>query len=71
MMIGNEQPRRVPVSTETDAINTTMREPKLNENIHVDARSEDRSDIAPGRLYQLSEPTVSCDVPSLGQDLWR
>ena len=48
-----------------------MREHKLNENIHVDSRSDDRSDIAPGRLYQLSEPTVSCDVSSLGQDLWR
>ena len=48
-----------------------MREHKINENIHVDARSDDRSDIAPGRLYQLSEPTVSCDEPFLGQDLWR
>ena len=48
-----------------------MRERKLNVNIHVDARSDDQSDIAPGRPYQLSEPTVSCDVPSIWQDLWR
>ena len=71
MAIGNEQPRRAQMSKETDAADTTMHENKLNENIHVDARNVDRVDIAPGRLYQLSEPTVSCDVPSLGQDLWR